>query len=564
MSLGLRRAEVISLRMGALFKAFQGPGAPLRAERSNLYLTRWLFLRLIGIIYLIAFGSLWNQIDGLVGHDGILPVADYLKAVYEQQGLERYWWLPTLCWFNTSDGFLHLQSAAGVAFSLLLITGVAPAFILVCLWVIYLSLSTVCGEFLGFQWDTLLLETGFLAIFLAPRQWLPGVARETRPSLTVLWLCRWLLFRLMFMSGAVKLLSNDVSWWKLTALTVHYETQPLPTWIGWYAHQLPVGFQQVRVGVMFPIELAAPFLILCGRRPRQLACGAFVLLMLLISLTGNYCFFNLLTIALCVLLLDDVFWLRWLPANLGSFVRERLKLRAEPDSHLAESRSAPANATANPPGAESPLPNAPVSFPSAEGRGLGVWTTVRTVGVVVLAAFILLVSSTETAARMFGARSLPRPLLGLLQWISPLRTINSYGLFAVMTTSRPEIIVEGSNDRLTWLPYEFKWKPGDPRRRPAFVAPHQPRLDWQMWFAALGDYRGNPWFMNFLARLAQGAPAVLALLKDNPFPDKPPRYLHAVLYEYRFTDWATRGRTGDWWRRERKGLYCPEISLRQK
>jgi hypothetical protein len=183
--------------------------------------------------------------------------------------------------------------------------------------------------------------------------------------------------------------------------------------------------------------------------------------------------------------------------------------------------------------------------------------------VVVLAAFILLVSATETAVRLFRVRSVPQPLLGLLQWVSPLRTINSYGLFAVMTTTRPEIVVEGSNDGLTWLPYEFKWKPGDPKRRPAFIAPHQPRLDWQMWFAALGDYRANPWFVNFLVRLAQGAPEVLALLKVNPFPEKPPRYLRAVLYEYHFTDFATRQTTGDWWRRERKGLYCPELSLRQ-
>jgi len=150
-----------------------------------------------------------------------------------------------------------------------------------------------------------------------------------------------------------------------------------------------------------------------------------------------------------------------------------------------------------------------------------------------------------------------------LRLASPLRTVNSYGLFAVMTTTRPEIVVEGSNDGVTWLPYEFKWKPGELKRRPAFVAPHQPRLDWQMWFAALSDYRREPWFMNFLVRLLQGSPEVLALLQKNPFPDPPPRSVRAVLYEYRFTDVAARRATGEWWQRERKGLYCPEISLRQ-
>ena len=196
-------------------------------------------------------------------------------------------------------------------------------------------------------------------------------------------------------------------------------------------------------------------------------------------------------------------------------------------------------------------------------RGHGSWNVLRILGVEVLAAIILLVSGTETAARLFHAQSLPIPLREILQLVSPLRTVNAYGLFAVMTTTRPEIIVEGSDDGVTWLPYEFKWKPGDLKRPPAFVAPHQPRLDWQMWFAALGNVRGHPWFVNFLVRLLQGSPEVVALLEKNPFPVRPPRRIRAVLYEYHFTDCVARRATGDWWRREPKGMYCPEISLRQ-
>ena len=539
--------------MDKVISAFARIRSTFERERSACLLSRWLFLRLIGIIYLIAFLSLWTQIDGLVGQNGILPVADHLSDSLGPLGPQRYWRLPTFCWFSTSDGFLHFQCAAGAVFSLLLIVGVAPMLDLAFLWAIYLSLSTICADFLSFQWDTLVLETGCLAVFLAPRQWWPNFSLEPAPSVTVLWLCRWLLFRLMFMSGAVKLLSADPSWWKLTALTFHYETQPLPTWIGWYAHQLPLWFQKLSVAIMFGIELAAPILIFCGRRPRQVACGAFVLLMVLISLTGNYCFFNLLTVALCVLLLDDAFLLRLLPARVAAFLRTRLPSPAESALGSVES----CKGSTHPPAA----PPAPVPFPSWEGSGVGSW--VRTCGVVLLAAFILLVSGAETTARICGTRVLPHPLLGLLRWASPLRTVNSYGLFAVMTTTRPEIVVEGSAEGLTWLPYEFKWKPGDPKRQPAFVAPHQPRLDWQMWFAALGDYRGNPWFVNFLVRLAQGSPEVLALVEKNPFPEQPPRYLRAVLYEYHFTDWATRRATGNWWRRERKGLYCPEIALRQ-
>ncbi|PYM16761.1 MAG: membrane protein [Verrucomicrobia bacterium] len=531
--------------MHKVISAFAQVRSALERERSACFLSRWLFLRLIGIIYL------WTQIDGLIGHDGILPVVDYLKAVSERVGAVKYWWLPTFCWFNAGDASLHLQCGLGVVLSLLLIAGVAPVLDLVFLWAIYLSLSTVSRDFLGFQWDILLLETGFLAIFLAQRRWFPGFARETPPSVTVLWLCRWLLFRLMFMSGAVKLLSGDSTWWNLSALTVHYETQPLPTWIGWYAHQLPVWFQKASCGVMFGIELAAPFLIFCGRRARRIACGTFVLLMFLISLSGNYCFFNLLTVALCLLLLDDAFLLRLLPSSGAAFVKKRL-------THLTESGSSPSETPSTALRAPSP--------PAGEKdrrRGHGSWNVLRTLGVGVLAAIILLVSGTETAARLFRAQSLPTPLREILQLVSPLRTVNAYGLFAVMTTTRPEIIVEGSDDGVSWLPYEFKWKPGDLKRPPAFVAPHQPRLDWQMWFAALGNVRGHPWFVNFLVRLLQGSPEVVALLEKNPFPVRPPRRIRAVLYEYHFTDCVARRATGDWWRREPKGMYCPEISLRQ-
>src|SRR5438552_7279458 len=359
-------------------------------DRTDSYLCRWLFLRLLGIVYLIALVSLCTQIDGLAGHNGILPVVDYLEAVRERIGAERYWRLPTFCWLGAGDGFLHFQCAAGTVLSLLLIVGIAPVPALVFLWAIYLSLSTVCRDFLSFQWDILLLETGFLAIFLAPRQWLANSSRESAPSVIVLWLCRWLLFRLMFMSGAVKLLSADRAWWDLSALTFHYETQPLPTWVGWYAHQLPVWFQKISVAIMFGIELAAPFLILCGRRPRQIACGAFALLMLLISLTGNYCFFNLLTVALCVLLLDDAFLLRLLPASVAAFARTRLSSPAEsapqpreagqsaPASCSAGPCSRPTNPPAAPPEAGSRPAAAPVMFPSWEGSGMGLRVAVRT------------------------------------------------------------------------------------------------------------------------------------------------------------------------------------------
>src|SRR5437660_6391808 len=448
--------------MQPLVNGFRQLASTVQSERSALYLSRWIFLRVLGVIYLIAFISLWTQIDGLIGHNGILPVADYLKAVSERLGPERCWWVPTFCWFNASDGFLHLQCAVGIALSLLLIAGVAPVLDLLFLWAIYLSLSTVCRDFLSFQWDILLLESGFLAIFLAPRQWLPKLSRETMPSVTVLWLCRWLLFRLMFMSGAVKLLSRDPAWWNLTALAVHYETQPLPTWIGWYAHQLPLWIQRTCCALMFITELAAPFLIFCGRRARQIACGAFVLFMLLISLTGNYCFFNLLTVAVCLLLLDDAFLLRLLPSSAAAVVNRRLPppvasgsqpkeaSRPEEVPRPVQGRSQTMNLTPAPPEDGRRPADAPVEFPLWDGSGVGSRKGLRAIGVAALAAIVLALSGLETVARLFRVENLPRPALQLLRLASPLRTVNSYGLFAVMTTTRPEIIVEGSNDGVTW------------------------------------------------------------------------------------------------------------------
>jgi len=497
-------------------------GQHLEPESQNL--VRGIFLRGMGIVYLIAFVSLGTQIAGLVGSNGIAPakpLMDSAKQQFDAQkiGLDRYHRLPTLCWFNASDGFLKFQCAAGTALAVLLLSGFAPAPCLFLLWLIYLSLTTVCGVFLGFQWDNLLLETGFLAIFFAPLQLLPRrPSRESPPSRLVLWLLRMLLFRLMFESGCVKLLSGDPTWRDWTALTFHYETQPLPTWIGWYAHQLPVWFQKFSCAAVLGMDLAIPFLIFLPRKPRQLACVVLTAQQVLIFLTGNYCFFNLLAILLCLTLLDDAAVQNLLPKKWRS---------ASLNSQLS---------TLNSPR----------------------WPLVVTLP-------LLAAALCACYAHFFAFVGIhmpgPAPIISVYRWLQPFRTFNSYGLFAGMTTSRPEIVIEGSNDGVKWEPYEFKYKPGDVKRRPKFVEPHQPRLDWQMWFAALGDARQNPWLVNFCVRLLQGSSDVLDLLERNPFPNAPPRYVRAVLYDYHFTDLATRRATGEWWRREWKGIYLPPVAL---
>ena len=474
---------------------------------------RWVFLRALGLIFLIAFVSLWTQLEGLIGRQGVLPAAALLEFARQQLGPERYQWLPTLCWLNASDAFLHGLCAAGVLLSLLLILDVAPALALCGLWAAYLSLAVVGQDFLSFQWDTLLLETGFLAIFLAPWRLRPRRAGDAPPSRLALALLWWLLFRLIFSSGVVKLASHDPAWRHLTALTYHYDTQPLPPWTAWHAHHLPAWVQRLSCLVMFVIELVVPWLIVGPRRLRYAACGMLVGFQLLIVVTGNYCFFNWLAIALCLLLLDDRAW--------PGVWRGCCKAVHEVSS----------------------------------------WTTrVRGWLLAPLVALVAAVTVLQVGSQL-GWRRWPGAWQQLVEVVSPWRTINSYGLFAVMTTSRYEIVLEGSDDGERWQAYEFNYKPGDPSRRPRFVAPHQPRLDWQMWFAALGTYRQHPWVLHLCQRLLEGSPPVLRLLASNPFPGRPPRYVRAVIYEYQFSTPAERSAHGVWWQRRLEGLYCPVVSL---
>ncbi len=470
------------------------------------------FLRALGAIFFIAFLSLRVQIDGLIGDHGILPFAPFLGALRQEfgtfHGLRVF---PTLCWFiGGSNSALHFLCDGGMVLAALLIAGIAPALCLFLLWVFYLSLFTAGQIFLGFQWDILLLETGFLSIFLAPLQLWPYRGRPSSPAPLAVFGLRWLLFRLMLMSGIVKLTSGDATWLGLSALRYHYETQPLPTSIGWYAHQAAPWFQAVSAVFLFTVELVAPFFIFCPRRLRIVGFVLLVLLQFLIAATGNYGFFNLLTAALCLLLLDDKQWPR------------RLQI-------------------------------SPSTLPPKPGWRWPKWVLVPITAVFVFFGSLLLWGTT-----------FPVEMPGAYTAIEPFGTLNGYGLFRVMTKDRREIVLEGSRDGEHWLPYEFKYKPGDPARPPAFVAPSMPRLDWQMWFAALGDFQQNrPLILGLSQRLLEGSPPVLGLLASNPFPDVPPRYVRAVLYDYHFTDFAARRQTGAWWRREEIGPYCPVLSLSQ-
>jgi lipase maturation factor 1 len=484
-------------------------------QGSTYMLTRWIFLRGIGIVYLIAFVSLWVQIIGLIGEQGILPANAFLDAVRKMGG--RAPSLPTIFWFlGAGNTVLYVTCATGVVASIVLIAGFAPTLLLILLWILYLSVFTVGRDFLSFQWDTLLLETGFLAIFFAPTNLISGIAKETAVSSVALVLLWWLLFRFMVESGVVKLTSGDSAWRDLTALNYHYFTQPLPTWTSWYVHHLPAWFHTLSMILMYGIELLLPFFIFSSRPLRMASALGMVFLMLMISATGNYTFFTLLTIVLCATLIDDALWQKILPEQFLQWI-----------------------------GYSSVTTSVPVFL---------------TAIVCVVGLFYCVISFFQLLETIDRRLPFPRVVRTLEQVVSPFRSVNSYGLFRVMTRRRPEIVIEGSNDGERWSVYAFKWKPGNPGHYPQFIEPHQPRLDWQMWFAALSSLERTPWFRNFLGRILQGEPSVLGLLKDNPFPDTPPTYVRAVLYEYEFTTPDERRRTGEWWKREWKGLYAPVMS----
>jgi predicted DCC family thiol-disulfide oxidoreductase YuxK len=487
-------------------------------ERPSFSLSTWIFLRLLGLVYFFAFLSLALQIPGLIGHQGILPASEFLQNVRAQfDSPQRYWYFPTLAWLDPSDAALRAMGFGGALGAVLLIFDFAPIPLLSLLWLLYLSLTTAGQDFLGFQWDALLLEAGFLAVFLAPARLLPRIRQNVEPPRLPRLLLWFLLFRLTFSSGVVKLTSGDLTWHAFTALNYHYFTQPLPTPIAWYMHLCPTWFQRASVGFVFFVELIVPFLIFLPRLWRFAGAGFLIFLQLLIALTGNYAFFNLLTVSLCVLLFDDALLERVFPPALTKRFKSAPLERRQPPMRR--------------------------------------WLTIPV-------AAVILICGLYQMGDLLRVQWLPVSGYRLLGDLQSLRIVNSYGLFANMTTERPEIVIEGSNDGETWQPYEFKYKMGDVRRAPRWVEPFQPRLDWQMWFAALGDYRQSPWFSALMLRVLQGSPPVVALFERNPFPQAPPTYLRAVLYDYQFTNWKEREETGNWWRRSETGIYFPVVSLK--
>ncbi|MGW0050324.1 lipase maturation factor family protein [Nocardia cyriacigeorgica] len=465
---------------------------------SGYVLARLIFERLLGLVYLVAFWSTLTQFRALCGDHGLLPARRYLRAA----GFRR---APSLFQLHYSDRMATVLAGLGVLLSAAVVAGVLDVVplpvamaIWACLWVLYLSFVHAGRTFYGFVWEMLLLEVGFLAIFLGNAQ--------TAPPILVIFLLRWVLVRLEVGAGLIKI-RNDPAWRNLTALYYHHQTQPLPNRFSWYFHHLPKPVHRLEVLGNHVAQLIVPFGLLCPQPIATVSAVIIIVTQLWLMVSGNFAWLNLLTITLATLALDG----RLLNAILP------IEPAAAPDGPL--------------------------------------WFTV-----LVTAVAVLMIALSWAPVRNMASRNqvmnaaFNRFYLG-----------NTYGLFGHITRTRFEIVIEGTDDdpdeNPTWQPYEFKAKPGTPTRRPRQVAPYHLRLDWMMWFAAMSSRYAETWFMSLIAKLLHGDPATLRLLGTNPFPPRPPEYVRALLYIYRFTSRGERRRTGAWWSRELIDEYMPPAAL---
>ncbi|MFD4138504.1 lipase maturation factor family protein [Streptomyces sp. NPDC058572] len=459
------------------------------------WLSRLVFQRALAVMYLVAFLSAALQFRALIGERGMLPVPDHLRRVPPRAA-------PTLFRLHYSDRFFAMVAWAGCLLSAALVAGAADRLPLTVamvwwavLWALYLSIVNVGQTWYSFGWESLLLETGFLAVFLGNER--------TAPPVLVLWLLRWVLFRVEFGAGLIKI-RGDLCWRNLTCLYFHHETQPMPGPISWFFHHLPRPLHRVEAGANHAVQLLVPVLLFTPQPVASAAAGVIVLTQLWLVFSGNFAWLNWLTITLA------------LPAVDGSLFMD------------------PPVSPAGP-----------------------LWYEI----VVIAVSAGLLALSYHPARNLFSRRQ------AMNRSYDALHLVNAYGAFGTVGRVRHEIVVEGTDERAlhegtVWREYEFRGKPGDVRRLPRQFAPYHLRLDWLMWFAALSPAYARSWFLPFVERLLDGDRDTLRLLRHNPFPDAPPVYVRARLYRYRFTTWSELRATGAWWHRThvREFLYPTRLS----
>jgi len=465
---------------------------------ESFTVTRLVLQRGLGLGYLIAFVNAVNQFRPLLGDRGLLPVKLFVRDVSFRES-------PSLFVFFPHDRAFAIAAWAGVALSCLVVAGIADGFstwlsmlVWALLWALYLSFVNVGQTFYGFGWESILLEAGFYSIFLG--------SRHVATQAIVIWLFRWLLFRVMFGAGLIKL-RGDSCWRDLTCLDYHYETQPIPNPLSWFFHWGPEWTK--KGGVLFNhfSELIVPFGYFFPQPVAAIAGLITILFQLTIFASGNLSWLNFLTMVLALSTLDDRFF-----SMLGR------------TAHAVDS---------------------PALAQRAAVIALGV-----------LVAYL----SIQPIRNMIS----PDQVMNTIY--NRLHLVGTYGAFGSITRPRYEVVVEGTDEAVLtqstkWREYEFKAKPGATGRISRQIAPYHLRLDWLMWFAAFSNYYQHPWFVNLMAKLLENDRPVLGLMRTNPFPDAPPKYVCALLYEYHFTTPLERSRTGQWWKREQVRSYFPPVSL---
>jgi hypothetical protein len=523
-----------------------------RESTSHQLIARWLFLRGLGLIYFSAFLSLSFQIRGLIGPQGILPAGEFLQSVAHSLGALRLWYAPTVLWLQNTGVMLGATmptalTVIGMVASVLLVLNLWPRLMLLVCFVAFLSFVSAAQDFSGYQSDGMLLEAGFISLFLAPRGLRPGWGADSPPPLAAVLLLLWEWFRIYFQSGLVKLLSGDPTWRNLTAMDEYYQNGPLPTWVGWYIQHLPEWFHKATAGATLLMELVLVFMAFLPR-PWRIACFVIVTIWQAgVIVTANYTFLNYLVLLLGILLLDDALLRRYLPARL-----RRSFPQPDDSSSPREEPSQPEESM--PARGRSRSLLHPFSLPAAARRHL---SALRLAVTAVLLSWVSY-NTFFLLLHMF-TRNLPLPAAPVIA-LEPFRIANQYGLFAVMTPHRYEIEFQGSNDGATWVAYPFRYKPQDVSMRPRIYAPYQPRFDWNLWFASLGDWRHYPIVPRTEELLLTNDGDVLGLFAANPFPNAPPHYVRAVLWQYWFTSLQEKRATGHWWRRQFLGSYAPTIA----
>lgn len=475
-------------------------------DGSSFLFVRTLVLRLLGLVYFVAFGSAYAQAPALVGDHGLLPASRYLDAVARVSGsrLAGFVKAPSIFWLHVSDTTLLLTCAVGALLAFAVMLGVTNAGVMLVLWLLQLSLSNVGQVFWGYGWEIQLLETGILAALLCPMTtWRPFAS--TPPPAIAIWLLRWLVVRIMLGAGLIKL-RGDPCWRDLTCLVFHYETQPNPSPLSWALHHMPRSFHVAGALFNHVVELGAPWLVLGPRRARRIAGALFVSFQLILIASGNLSFLNWLTIVPALACFDDDLFRRWLPEKLRTPARKPAR------THVRVAR----------------------------------WY-----------AMLVAVLSIPVIVNLFSSEQ------AMNLSYEPLGLVNTYGAFGTVTRVRHEVILQGTADAelsesTTWVDYELPCKPGDTKRKPCLVSPYHYRLDWQMWFAAMSSYEEEPWLAVLADKLLHGDRTLAPLFAVDPFPNpnEPPRFVRAELYRYELTRAGEEG----WWKRTRVGEYMRPLA----